>query len=322
MKIIPIFFPNAGCKYRCAFCNEWMATMKCPPNFIEKEIEDACKIYHPDENSEVGLYGGTFTGMENWHEILERVHETVARLGLRGIRISTRPDEIKDVDFLVKNGVVHVEIGAQSMVQSVLDASKRNHTVEDVIKAVKILKDANLKVSIHLMTGLPKGSKKDDIFSAFEVAKLHPDGVRIHPTLVLKNTELERMFFEGKYVPQTFEEAIDVVSDMITIFKNDKIQLGRIGMYQDELTLENVIAGPYHPAFGEIALSVMYKKFIEFSGAKKIYAPKNLRSQIIGRNKVDIPFEEYDEIYAVNDGKIYFEDWLSFHVSKLKELIG
>ncbi|HEU24682.1 MAG: elongator complex protein 3 [Athalassotoga sp.] len=323
MKIIPVFFPNAGCKHRCVFCNEWMATMKTVPRSVEEEVMNACKLYHADKDSEIGLYGGTFTAIENWKDILKTVHDLALKIGVKGIRISTRPDEINDVDFLIENGVIHVEIGAQSMVDRVLEASKRNHTAGDVAIAAKRLKEAGIKVSIHLMTGLPEDSKKDDLFSAFEVAKLRPDSVRIHPTLVLKNTELEKFFLSKTYRPQTLDDAVDVVSDMITIFKNDKIQIERIGMYQDRETILNVVAGPYHPAFGEMALSAMYKKFIDSTGAVKVCGPKNLRSQIIGRNKAKIPFEENNDVCVIaGDQRIYFNDWAGLYVSKLRELIG
>ncbi len=323
MKVIPVFFPNAGCKHRCVFCNEWMATMKSFPRSVEDEVMNACRIYHADKDSEIGLYGGTFTAMENWREVLKTVHDVALRMGVKGIRISTRPDELDDIDFLVENNVIHVEIGAQSMVDKVLVASKRNHTALDVVTATKRLKEAGIKVSIHLMTGLPQDSKRDDLFSAFEIAGLYPDSVRIHPTLVLKNTELEKLFLSGDYVPQTLDDAVDIVSDMITIFRNDKIQVERIGMYQDKETILNVVAGPYHPAFGEMALSAMYKKFIDSVKAEKVCAPRNLRSQIIGRNRIKIPFEENQDICAISgDRRVYFDEWSKLYVSMLKELIA
>ncbi len=298
--------------------------MRATPLSIKDEILKAYKLYHGDENSELGLYGGTFTAIKNWKDILKEVNSIVHELGMKGIRISTRPDELEDVDFLANNGVLLVEIGAQSMVQRVLDAAGREHGVEDVRRAVEQIKEKRMKVSIHLMTGLPLDSKKDDIFSAFEVAKLNPDGVRIHPTLVLKETQLEKMYLNGTYHPQTLEDAVDVVSDMISIFKNDKIQLERIGMYQDAETIKNVIAGPYHSSFGELATSALYEKFLKTTLAIKVYGPQNLRSQIVGRRRIgNVSFEIANEIFVRNaNGIVYFDDWLSEYVSHLKELIG
>jgi len=322
LKVVPIFFPNAGCQYRCVFCNEWMATMKSFPKSVTDEIYKAYKFYHGDENSELALYGGTFTAIENWRDILEKSHKCVKKLGMRGIRLSTRPDEIKDVDFLKANGVVSVEIGAQSMCQDVLNASRRRHTAEDVQKAVKMLKNAGIKVSVHLMTALPKDTKSKSLFSSFEVASLMPNGVRIHPTLVLKNTELEQKYLNGYYVPQSLKEALDWVSDMIAVFLNGKILIERIGMYQDAETLKNVVGGPFHPAFGEMARSMLYRKYLILTEAKRVFGPPRLRSQIIGRNRdLELEFLPSDRIIVEGKaGKIAFDEWLLKYVHSLKEM--
>lgn len=297
--------------------------MKRFPLSVKSEVLKAYALYHGDENSQIGLYGGTFTAIENWKEILKEVYSTSIDIGIKSIRISTRPDEIYDVDFLKENGVTLVEIGAQSMVQRVLDMSERFHTVEDVVRSVEKIKKSGMKVSVHLMSGLPSDTKRDDIFSAFEVAKLKPDGVRIHPTLVLKNTKLEKLYLSGNYVPQKLEEAVEVVCDMMAIFKSDKIQIERMGMYQDKETIGNLVAGPYHPSFGELVISELYKKFLLSVDAAKVYGPENLRSQIVGRNKIrNIIFESAAEISAVSgEGTFKFDNWLSKYVSHLKELV-
>lgn len=296
--------------------------MKSFPKSVTDEIYKAYKFYHGSRNSELALYGGTFTAIKNWMSILEESHECVENLGMRGIRLSTRPDEIKNVDFLKANGVVNVEIGAQSMCQDVLDASKRGHTVEDVRRAVRILKNAGIKVSIHLMTALPKDTKSKSLFSSFEVASLMPDGVRIHPTLVLKKTELEREYLNGYYIPQSLEKALDWVSDMIAIFLNGKIAIERIGMYQDAETLKNVVGGPFHPAFGEMARSTLYRKYLVLTKAKRVFGPPHLRSQIVGRNRdLKLEFLPSDQIMVEGKGgKITFDRWLLEHVHSLKEM--
>ncbi len=322
MKIIPIFFPNAGCSHRCVFCNEWMATMKSFPKSVTNEIHRAYEFYHGDSNSELALYGGTFTALENWKDILEEAHTCVEELGMKGIRLSTRPDEIKDVNFLRANGVLHVEIGAQSMCQDVLDASKRGHTPEDVRRAVEMLKSSGIKVSVHLMTALPKDTKCRSIYSSFEIAKLSPDGVRIHPTLILKKTELEEWYLKGRYVPQSLKEALDWVSDMVAIFLNDRILVERIGMYQDEKTLANVVKGPFHPAFGELVRAALYRKFLVSTKAQKVFAPPRLRSQIVGRNRdLEIEFLPSDRILIEGkNGEVGFDEWLLRYVQSLKEM--
>ncbi len=296
--------------------------MANPPKSIEEELKRVCDIYHADDESEVGLYGGTFTAMRGWKETLVEIGKNVEKLGLKGIRISTRPDEIKDLDFLLANHVTSVEIGAQSMCDDVLEASKRGHTAEDVVSAVNLLKAREIFVSVHLMTGLPQDTKEKAIFSAVEVAKLHPDAVRIHPTLVLKDTELAEMYAKGKYEPQNLEKAVDWVTNMLAIFIHEGTIVERLGMYQDSRTLPNVIAGPYHPAFGELCRANLYKEFLKAVEAEKVAGPSNLRSQITGRNKLKIEFVPTDgEITAFSrEKKIKFSDWLSRRVLQIREM--
>ncbi len=298
--------------------------MRTFPTSICEEVRKAYEFYHGNEDSELALYGGTFTGIKDWKGLLKEAESCALEVGIKKIRISTRPDEIEDVDFLVNHHVTFVELGAQSMCQEVLDSSKRAHSVNDVKKAVESLKKANVKVSVHLMTGLPNDTKAKSVFSALEVAKLKVDGVRIHPTLVLKKTELEELYLQGKYTPQSLEDALDWVSDMIAIFLNANVTIERLGMYQDAQTLSNVVVGPYHPAFGELSRASLYRKFLLSTSADKVHAPKKLRSQIVGRNKdLGVEFEENDRIWVESEnGRTFFDEWLREYVLKIKEMAG
>ncbi len=296
--------------------------MKTFPKSISDEIRQAYDFYHGDENSELALYGGTFTAIKGWKEILQEAYECEKKLGMNGIRISTRPDEIKDMEFLKECDVKTVELGAQSMHQDVLNAAKRDHKVEDVRLAVNKLKSVGIKVSIHLMTGLPQDTKEKSIFSAFKIGELNVDGVRIHPTLILKDTELAELYVRGLYKPQSLDEALDWTSDMIGIFWDGKIIIERIGMYQDTQTLPNVIAGPYHPSFGELARSRLYRKFLISTSANEVYGPARLRSQIVGRNKdLGLNFTNDSRIAIKGEkGKMFFDDWLHEYVLSLREM--
>ena len=61
----------------------------------------------------------------------------------KGIRISTRPDAINDeiLNILKSYKVTSIELGAQSMVDSVLDANNRGHSCDDVVQASRLIKE-------------------------------------------------------------------------------------------------------------------------------------------------------------------------------------
>jgi len=217
---------------------------------------------------QIAFYGGNFTGLEKSTQetLLMTCKEFIERGEIDSIRISTRPDALnKEVcSFLKDHGVSTVEIGAQSMVDEVLTQSERGHTSWDVVQAVMALKDQGMDIGLHLMAGLPGDNKKGLELSAERVISMEPDFVRIHPTLVLKNTALAHLWLQERYHPLSLKEAIQAVKKIYLRFLKEGIPVVRIGL-QPTPELESkgtVLAGPYHPAFGQLVESALFFEMI------------------------------------------------------------
>lgn len=183
-----------------------------------------------------------------------------------GIRLSTRPDYINAeiLDNLKKYGVTTIELGVQSMDDSVLKASNRGHSREDVIKAVKLIKKYDFKLGLQMMTGLPGDTDEKSLYTADEIIALKPDIVRIYPTLTIKDTFLEKMYYSGKYRPQTVEEAVELSKQILLKFEKNNITVIRIGLQSTDEICENgsVVAGPVHSSFRELVESSIYYDII------------------------------------------------------------
>ena len=255
MKIIPVFLPYAGCKHRCVFCDQLGATgvSKRPtPGDIEKLVREYLKTA---SEYELAFYGGTFTALsEDLQESYLNVIKPYLGKFIKRVRISTRPDEIDEEEaaFLRERGVSVVEIGAQSMFDDVLEKSARGHTAKDVMRAVRILKSMNFTVGVHLMAGLPGSSFYKDVRSAEIVADMGVELARVHPTLVFRGTELERMMESGSYKPLDIEEGVIRTAEMVMALEAGGVKVIRIGLYVPPSLVSNVVAGPYHPSFGEL----------------------------------------------------------------------
>ena len=156
------------------------------------------------------------------------------------------------MDLKLRFNLSTVEIGVQSMVEEVLLLANRGHTRKDVKAAAKAIKDMGLELSCHQMIGLPGSAPADELQTAKDIIKLKPKFVRLHPTLVLKGTVLEKMFLSGAYTPMTLEEAIDITEKVVRLYRQAGILVIRIGIHPSELLTENIIAGPWHPAFREL----------------------------------------------------------------------
>jgi len=136
-----------------------------------------------------------------------------------GITVETRPDWSKQphVDQMLTMGVTRVELGVQNIHDDIYTLVNREHTVQDVIDATRILKDAGLKVAYHMMPGLPGSSFNRDLKAFKEIftnPNFKPDMVKIYPCLVLKGTEAYAWWKKGEYHPYTTEEATQLITEV------------------------------------------------------------------------------------------------------------
>ena len=161
---------------------------------------------------------------------------------------------------LRRYGVETVELGAQSMCDEVLLRSGRGHMSEDTVKAAKLVKDAGFTLILQMMTGLPGSDDARDIQTARSIAALHPDGVRIYPTVILRDTPLCDLWQAGKYREHTVEDAVRVCARILPIFENAGIPVIRLGLNpSDELSGGAAVGGAYHPSLGELVRSRLWR---------------------------------------------------------------
>ncbi|QTA38221.1 radical SAM protein [Thermosipho ferrireducens] len=286
--ILPIFLPNAGCKHKCIFCDQFTMTGEKMPDL--KKIEALLKSNN--NVSEVAFYGGTFTGLP--FRLQEKFFQTVKDFFPDALlRISTRPDEIsEEIVRILKNYKVNVvELGIQSMYDDVLSASGRGHTVEDNIRAIKQLLESNIQVSAHLMIGLPEDSFYKSYMSMLLLIKNGVKIFRIHPTLVFKNTELEKMFIDGNYEPLSLEEALYTTSEMFLLSVSEKVKIIRLGYYVPESQKKSIIAGPYHPSFGDMVKADAIKKIITRLNIKNVFFEKRYESWFNSYGNKQLPLK-------------------------------
>lgn len=213
--------------------------------------------------AQLAFYGGSFTALkaETQEKLLAAAQPFLADGSLESIRISTRPDAISvdTVDRLKQFRVSIVELGCQSLDDDVLKLSGRGHTAMDTIKAFELLRSSGVNVILQMMTGLPGDDGTASRYTAKTIADLHPQGVRIYPTVVLKDTELERQMKRGAYLPQTVEEAVELCAELYELFLAADIPVIRLGLNPTEdLSAGEAVAGAYDSALGERVLSRMY----------------------------------------------------------------
>lgn len=270
--VIPIFVPHKGCPFDCIYCNQKTIsgeTEEMTEEKMRRIIDDHLDSINESAYVEIGFYGGSFTGIEKEQQIsfLKAANEYIDQNRVKGIRLSTRPDYINDeiLDYLKYYNVKTIELGVQSLDEEVLQRTCRGHSIDDVNTSSHLIKQYGINLGIQTMVGLPGSSREKDYYTAEKVVELSPQIVRIYPTLVIKGTYLEKMFYPGRYTPLGLESAVDLCAGLLELYENNNINAIRIGLQPTENINVNsdVVAGPFHPAFRQLVESRLMLKRIE-----------------------------------------------------------
>lgn len=315
--IIPVFIPHEGCPYRCAFCNQSKITgvnQQSDEAIVGQTIQSYLDVLDSEnlpEKREVAFYGGSFTGLseERQKRLLHAVQPSIQSGEIHSIRVSTHSLLVKpnNISLLKENNVKTVELGIQSTNDSVLQAVGRPCDFEIVKSAVDSIRRDKLKLGLQLMPGLPGDDEVIFMKSVKDVIGLKPDFVRIYPTLVIRNTKLYEMYKLGEYLPWTLDRMVRLVKDALLAFQNKNIPVIRVGLHSDTSMLENLVDGPYHPAFRYlvdrlIAREKMFNLIDDLQSIPKTLTfkvPSRQVSLYLGHKKDNI--QAIQNLYGINN---------------------
>lgn len=176
----------------------------------------------------------------------EQKRNEKAKHRIIGLTLETRPDYIDEKEILnFRNlGCTRVELGVQSIFDDVLRLNRRGHDVQSTIKATKMLKDAGFKINYHMMPGLPGSTPRRDftMFKAlFSKPDFQPDMLKIYPTVVLKDSDLYKIWKKKGYKPLTDKQFEKIALKI----KNEAIvPYVRIACLVRDVPTNSIIAGP------------------------------------------------------------------------------
>jgi histone acetyltransferase (RNA polymerase elongator complex component) len=299
--VVPFFISHLGCPHRCVFCDQEKIAGARGALPDAAEIDEKIAQYRESSSGrelEVAFFGGTFTALPqvDQHALLDALQPHLASGTVSSVRLSTRPDAIDagNVSFLKDKGVRTVELGVQSMDDEVLQLARRGHSPADVERAVALLRQAGVEVGVQLMPGLPGDTPERSIASLERVISLAPDFLRIYPTLVIAGTDLADLYCQGKYRPLSLDEAVSLCKEMLKTARRAAIPVIRLGL-QPTTELEaagTIVAGPYHPAFGQLVESeICYERMsrmlskVAAGASVTFYAPAGRVSDLVGQKR-------------------------------------
>lgn len=213
----------------CIFCSELGSG-----EFAEKgdniitQLENA-KL-RVEKKNKGGKYIAYFQSFTNTYAPIEKLkkvyYEAIKPDYIVGLSIGTRPDCLPDdvVELLKEiNRIkpVCIELGLQTTNEKTAEYIRRAYKKATYFDAVKRLKAAGIEVVTHIIIGLPNESADDMVKTTLDAVAAGTDGVKFHLLHVLKNTDLEREYLNGKFECLTLEQYAETLKKCISVLPPD-----------------------------------------------------------------------------------------------------
>lgn len=265
----------------CSFCDVWGSAAN--QDSFQLSLDEQIKKYHLQISDKYKAkkfliyfqaYTNTFTKIPS----LRANFESALKYDfVQGFVLGTRPDCLSESVLQLwqeycQKTFVAIELGVQSFFNPHLEFMQRGHSVEDSIKAIhKIADKTTVDLGIHLIFGSPNETKEEIKQSALICNDLPITNIKLHNMHVLKNTELEKWYSEGKYSPIEFDEYRDKV-ELFLSYLHPRIAIHRLTAYAprwDELIAPKWTSDRMGP----------HQKIVDFLRAEKTYQGCKLTAQ-------------------------------------------
>ncbi|MBS3062534.1 MAG: tRNA uridine(34) 5-carboxymethylaminomethyl modification radical SAM/GNAT enzyme Elp3 [Candidatus Diapherotrites archaeon] len=257
VAVVAVMSKPAPCPAHCTYCPSGIgvetpksytghepSTMRAirlhynPYAIVENRIHQFEAIGHNADKIELIVQGGTFPSLP-WPQqkySVKRMLDGVcgktlpslarakkacetARHRVVGLTIETRPDWCgsTEINRLLSLGATRVELGVQTLDESIYRKTARGHSVQDVALATQRLRDTCFKMVYHWMPGQPGSTREGDLADfqrLFDDSSFRPDMLKFYPCLVIPGTPLYRQWKQGKFQPLSSEQAAEEIAEM------------------------------------------------------------------------------------------------------------
>ncbi len=195
---------------------------------LNKQFQEVKQIY--DKKWPNAKYIGYFQARTNTYapvSKLKEIYESILnKNNVIGLNIATRPDSITDecLDYLSelnKKTYLTIELGLQSIHDKTAKLINRCCSLDCFEKMVTKLRKRNIDVVVHIINGLPYEDKADMLETVKYLNNLDIQGIKIHMLSILKDTPLEKLYYNKPFHILTKEEYVDIVISQLELLRSE-----------------------------------------------------------------------------------------------------
>jgi len=203
----------------CIFCDGGSAYFAAPPAVsVEKQLDDELRRIRKKSPEAVAV--AYFQAHSNSYAPTDKLRllyeSALGHEGICGLSVATRADCLGSeyLDYLSELNTrtrLTVELGLQTIFDETAKTINRCHSFSEFIEGYKALKARKIRVTVHIINGLPGETTDMMLQTAQVLGQLQPDGIKIHLLHVIRGTKLCQMYEKNEYSPLSFEDYTETV---------------------------------------------------------------------------------------------------------------
>ncbi|WP_158146839.1 TIGR01212 family radical SAM protein [Vibrio fluvialis] len=205
----------------CTFCN---VASFADEQIQAKSIEDQLK----DRAGEVQrakkylAYFQAYTSTYAEVQVLKNMYEQALKAAdIVGLCVGTRPDCVQDAvlellaEYVQQGFEIWLELGLQTANDRTLKRINRGHDFACYADITRRARALGIKVCTHLIVGLPKEGRDDNIATLEQVLTIGTDGIKLHGLHIVEGSTMAKAWRAGKLEAPTLEYYVAIASEMI-----------------------------------------------------------------------------------------------------------
>lgn len=239
--------PNrGGGRTGCLFCHP--ASYAGPSSDASRSVAEQVRrgLARKRDVSPVVVYFQAGSNTNGTAPVLDRLwRSALVDKRVAGIVVGTRPDllppEVVDaLAALSRDTYLSVELGLQSIDDTVLARAGRGHDVATFDVAASTLVARGIDVGVHLIHGLPGDTKENFVAAAGRLSALGVAGVKIHHFHVVRGSGHEEPWRRGDIVVPSIEDHVSACADFVELLAPELSVMRFAGTAPDDLLLAPV----------------------------------------------------------------------------------
>ncbi len=195
-----------------------------PEDSVTAQIEKGKELLEGKiKNGKYIAYFQAYTNTYAPPEKLRRLYEeAISHPDIVALSIATRPDCLPGEVLLLleemnRRKPVWVELGLQTIHERTAEYIRRGYPLAAYDEAVKKLKEIGVQLIVHVILGLPGETAEEMKETVSYVGGSGADGIKLQLLHVMRGTDLEKDYREGKFRVMDMEEYVDLVADCIAL---------------------------------------------------------------------------------------------------------